>query len=125
MKKVIQFIWICVLGFSLKSCYYDETLPAQEIPDGTDVTFKVDIAPILTNCTTCYSGSTAPDLRNTQQAYNNLFPNYVVIGNPSNSKLYYNAPGNSTSVHANVGFTLDATQLAYIKYWINHEALYE
>jgi cytochrome c553 len=125
MKKVIQFLLICVVGFSIKSCYYDEALPAQEIPDGTVVTYKADIAPILTGCTTCHGGGVNPDLRNTQQAYNSLFPNYVTVGNPTNSKLYYNAPGNSSSVHANVGFSLDDTQLAYIKYWINHDAEYE
>lgn len=125
MKKVIQLICVCVIGFSVKSCYYDETLPLPEVPDGTVLTYKADIAPMLNACTTCHGGSTNPDLRNTQQAYNNLFPNYVVTENANSSKLFYNAPGNSSSTHANVGVTLDATQLANLKYWINHDALYE
>ncbi|MDP2089280.1 MAG: hypothetical protein Q8J84_07740 [Flavobacteriaceae bacterium] len=114
---------------SLRSCYYDEAIPVfeepVELPPGTVVTFKANIAPMLSRCTTCHGGSTSPDMRNTQTAYNGLIGNYVVKNNPSGSKLYTFAPGSATSGHMNVGFTLNATELATMKLWIETDAKYE
>lgn len=124
MKNIYKIVTICITSIFISSCYYDD-VPEVTIPDGTVVTFKNDIGPMLSGCTTCHGGTTSPDLRNTQQAYQGLFPNYVTISNPAASKLYHFAPGNSTSGHANVGVTLTETQLATLKYWINTEALYE
>jgi len=118
-------ICIGVTGLLLNSCYYDDVPPTPEIPDGTVVTYKADIAPLLSGCTTCHNGTQSPDLRNTQQAYNALFPSYVVLGNAPSSKLYYFAPGNTTSGHPSVGVSLTDANFTTMKYWIDNEALYE
>lgn len=125
MKKIYQFIFVFTIGLLSASCYYDDVPETVAIPDGTVVTYKADIAPMLSGCTSCHGGTISPDLRNTSAAYNGLFPNYVTIGNPAGSKLYYFAPGSSTSGHATVGVALSETQLATMKYWINNEAKYE
>lgn len=125
MKNIYQLIFIGVVSILMASCYYDDVPETVAIPDGTVVTYVNDIGPMLSGCTTCHGGTVTPDFRNTQAAYNGLFPNYVTIGNPAASKLYYFAPGSSTSGHASVGVSLTATQLATMKYWINHEAKYE
>lgn len=126
MKKIIQLLFIGVIGLSLKSCYYDEALPEPEIPVEEGLTFKADIAPILSACTSCHkSGSISPELSNTLVAYNKLFPNYVTKGDPSSSKLYTRASGNTTGTHPEVSVKLSATDLAYLKKWITDGAVYE
>jgi hypothetical protein len=128
MKKIFQICIVGMIGLSLHSCYYDEVIPTIEepvvIPPGTVITYKADIAPMLSACTSCHGGGTAPDLRNTQTAYNNLIGNYVVKNNPTASKLFTKAPQAGGS-HMNVGFTLTATQLATMKAWIESDAKYE
>jgi len=127
MKNSIKILILGSFALLLNSCYYDEMIPVYvaPIPDGTTVTYKADIAPMLAACTACHNGTQTPDLRNTQAAYNNLFPNYVRIGNASGSKLYYFPPGSPTSGHPSVGVTLSAANFATIKYWIETQALYE
>lgn len=127
MKNILKLTIVFAFGLVMNSCYYDDVPPTAEppIPPGTVVTYKADIAPMLGGCTGCHAGTTAPDLRNTLQAYNGLFPNYVVKGNPTSSKLYYFAPGNITSGHMSVGATLSSTQLATMKFWIETQAVYE
>ena len=125
MKNSIQLILVCFIGLSFNSCYYDDEIPAEEIPIGTVLTYKTDIAPMLSACAACHNGTQSPDLRNSQQAYNGLIPNYVTIGDATVSKLYYYTPGNATSGHPNVGVTLSASNLVTLKYWIENEARYE
>jgi hypothetical protein len=128
MKNILKLSIVFIFGLVMNSCYYDDVPPSaneEPIPPGTVITYKADIAPMLSGCTGCHAGTQAPDLRNTLQAYNGLFPNYVVKGNPTASKLYYAAPGNLTSGHMSVGVNLSATQLTTMKFWIENQAIYE
>jgi hypothetical protein len=128
MKNILKILVIGLMGMAVQSCYYDEVVPTFEdpivIPPGTVITFKADIAPMFTpTCTACHAGGQAPDLRNTQTAYDNLIANaklYVVKGNSAGS-LLYNKIKNSDH-YAN----LNATQLATLKAWIDsNNAKYE
>lgn len=130
MKNIYQILTIVCFGLVMTSCYYDDfeavIIDDIEIPSGTVITFKADIAPILSACTQCHkSGNTNPDMSNTQSAYNGLLANYVKKGNAAGSKLYTFAPGSPTSGHPNVGVTLTATQLGTIKAWIDTDAKFE
>ncbi|MCM2302809.1 MAG: hypothetical protein NDI80_09325 [Flavobacteriaceae bacterium] len=129
MKNIYKILTILCFGLVMSSCYYDDFEPTIvddiEIPVGTVITFKADIAPILNGCTQCHGGSTSPDMRNTQNAYNGLIANYVKKGNAAGSRLYTFAPGSPTSGHPNVGVTLTATQLGTIKAWIDTDAKFE
>lgn len=118
-----------MVAVSLHSCYYDEVVPTFEepivIPPGTVITYKADIAPMFDpSCTnsSCHGGSVNPDLRNTQGAYNNLLANFVVKNNADGSKLYVRAMIVKNGGHFG---TLNATQLATMKAWIDSDAKYE
>jgi hypothetical protein len=128
MKNILKIMLIGFLGFAVQSCYYDEVVPTFEepvvIPPGTVITYKVDVAPTLTPaCTACHgAGATAPNLTNSKAAYDNLIANakgYVVKGNSGTSLLY-----NTVKNGGHFG-TLNATQLATMKAWIDSDAKYE
>lgn len=120
MKKIIPFI--LAGGFLLlSSCYYDSRdaadIPDVPVPD--DVSFAVDVQPILNRCTQCHDGSPAPDMRE-GNSYNALVPAYVERGNAEGSLLYQNLPG--VGHPFNPGFTLTAEEIATITGWINQGA---
>ena len=128
MKNIFQIFLIGFLGFAMQSCYYDEVIPTIDepivIPPGTVLTYKADIAPFLTpTCTACHgAGATAPNLTNTQAAYDNLIANtkkYVVKGSSSTSLLYNEIKNGDHYA------TLNATQIATLKAWIDSDAKYE
>ena len=128
MKNILNILLIVFIGFAVQSCYYDEVVPTYEdpiiIPPGTVITFKADIAPMFTpTCTACHAGGQAPDLRNSQQAYDNLIANaksYVVKGNSVGSLLYTKIKDGDHYA------SLNATQLATMKAWIDsNNAKYE
>lgn len=128
MKNILKIMLIGFLGFAVQSCYYDEVVPTFEepvvIPPGTVLTFKADVAPFLTpTCTACHgAGATAPNLTNSQAAYDNLIANaklYVVKGNATGSLLYNKVKNGDHYA------SLNATQLATMKAWIDSNAKYE
>ena len=117
------------MGLAVQSCYYDEVVPTFEepivIPPGTVITYKADIAPMFNpSCTnsSCHGGSTNPDLRNTQQAYNSLIANFVVKNNADASKLYVRSVAIKNGGHFG---TITTAQLATMKAWIDSDAKYE
>ncbi len=129
MKNILKILLIGILGFAVQSCYYDEVVPTFEdpivIPPGTVITYKAYIAPMFDpSCTnsSCHGGSVNPDLRNTQAAYNALLANYVVKNNADGSKLYVRSTVIKNGGHFG---TLNATQLATMKAWIESDAKYE
>lgn len=126
MKKIVQILLVGFLGIAMQSCYYDEAIPTDDlvIPPGTVLTYKVDVAPLLTpSCTACHSaGATAPNLANTRAAYDNLIANskkYVVKGNSGASVLY------NVIKNGNHFASLNPMQLAILKAWIDSDAKYE
>ena len=122
MKKILQLLFVGIIGLSLNSCYYDEVIPTFEEPIVIDpnkpITFTADIAPILVKCTACHNGSQNPDMRNSQAAYNNLIANYVVKGNATSSSLYTKVASGSHYA------TFSANELALLKAWIESDAKY-
>lgn len=129
MKNILKIFLIGFLGFAVQSCYYDEVVPTFEepviIPPGKVITYKADVAPMFDpSCSnaSCHGGSVNPDLRNTQAAYNNLIANFVIKGNADGSKLYTRSVIIKNGGHFG---TLNATQLATLKAWIDSDAKYE
>lgn len=121
MKKILQILFVGIMGLSLNSCYYDEVIPTPEVPiiPGTVITFTADIAPILVKCTACHNGGQNPDMRNSQAAYDGLISGgYIVKNNLASSKLYTKvASGNHYA-------TFSANELALLKAWIESDAKY-
>lgn len=120
MKKLIPFI-LAGAFLLLSSCYYDsrgvDDIPEVPVPD--DVSFSEDVQPIFNRCTQCHNGSTDPDLRE-GNSYNALVPAYVEAGNAEGSLLYQNLPG--VGHPFDVGFVLNAEEIATIKGWIDQGA---
>lgn len=129
MRNILRLFLIGLIGITVQSCYYDEVVPTFEdpivIPPGTVITYKTNIAPMFDpSCTnsSCHGGSVSPDLRNTQAAYNSLIGNYVIKNNSDGSKLYVRSVVVKNGGHFG---TLNATQLATMKAWIDSDAKYE
>ena len=128
MKKILQLLFVGIIGLSLNSCYYDEVIPTIEdpiiIPPGTVITFRADIAPIfvLQGCTasSCHGGSVNPALLSitSETAFNTFVASYVVKGNASGSKIYNKI---STGSHF---ATYSSTQLTTMRAWIESDAKY-
>lgn len=123
MKKLFQIVLVSCLSLLCFSCYYDESteevVEIIDIPDTQVIYFSTDIQPILSQCTGCHASSISPDLRETY-SYNALVPIYVTAFDADNSRLYNYLPGYD---HHDVGITLSADEVAYIKAWINQGAL--
>jgi len=102
--SVIKFAMvICASLALLTSCEYDVVVPEKYVPPPIDTTvvisFAQDIQPIFNaKCITCHPTVSNPDLT-TGNSYNALTSgNYVVAGDPVNSKLYNKCkPGGSMS----------------------------
>lgn len=125
MKKYLSYILgFMLISFSV-SCYYDELVreEIEELPDDVSVSFAADIEPLFSqggkDCTQCHNGSTDPDLR-AGNAYDAIVPDYVVPGDAEASELYQNLPGRGHPF--DVGFSLNADELALIKAWIDRGA---
>lgn len=126
MKKLLQIILVSSLSLLCFSCYYDELIERpidvpEPPPEGEDVSYNLEIQPIWnTNCISCHPNSSQPDLR-TDYSYNSLVSDYVIAGDPANSKLYLNLPGNNHPIDP--GFELTAEEDALIYYWIEQGAM--
>jgi len=126
MKKIFQILIIVSAGLLLNSCYYDELIERpidvpEPPPEGSeDVSYSLEVQPIWNaSCIGCHPNRSQPDL--TQgSSYNSLVPAYVTAGNPANSKLYLNLPGNGHPI--DVGFEMTAEEDAIIYYWIEQGA---
>ena len=122
MKRLLQIVLASSLSLLCFSCYYDEGVE-EIIPDesnkpvGEVISFKVDIQPIFTNnCVACHNGITANPVLEEDDAWDELIPEYVTLGDAENSRLYNYLPGNG---HHDIGFTLSSTEIATIKAWID------
>lgn len=125
MKKFLSYILGFILISFSASCYYDELVreEIEEIPDDVSISFAEDIEPLFSqggkDCTQCHNGSNDPDLR-AGNAYNALVPDYVVPGDAEGSELYQKLPGRGHPF--DVGFSLNADEIALIKAWIDRGA---
>jgi hypothetical protein len=124
MKKLYKFLSILGLSLFMTSCYYDAYIEIPNIDNGggvdpVGVSFATDVEPLFARCVGCHGGNTNPDLR-TGNAYAALVPAYVIAGDADNSSLYKKLPGVGHPL--DVGFTLNANEIAVIKAWINEGA---
>ena len=110
----------------MNSCYYDEELPKESIPDpdpDTPISFRTDVEPLFsrnnTYCIQCHNGSRSPDLR-VGNAYDALVPAYVTAGDAEGSLFYQRLPGIGHRI--DVGFVLSADDISLIKGWIDRGA---
>jgi len=117
MKKLLKIVLVSSLSLLCFSCYYDEEIEMVNLPPGTEAKFEADITPIFidNNCIECHNGSRDPDLRAGNE-YNSLVPDYVTAGNANASRLY-------TFLAVDGHGDLSATELEFIKLWINDGAL--
>lgn len=124
MKKLFRLALVSSLSLMCFSCYYDEIIEEEEIPEvpeGTIVSFKNDIQPIFTeNCIGCHNTTIAnPDLRE-GNSFNAIVPEYVIAEDAENSELYQKLPGNNHPI--DTGSPLDVDEIALIKGWIDQGA---
>lgn len=121
MKKTLNTALLIAISLFLNSCYYDvfpEETTDNPIEPTEDVSYATDITPILANCVGCHTSSSTLNL--TDNTYTNLLKNVVVSGDSDQSKLYtYFSEGG----HSVNGYTLNATDIALIKDWIDQGAL--
>ncbi|WP_445385408.1 hypothetical protein ACT6NV_00915 [Robiginitalea sp. IMCC44478] len=116
-----------LFGLAMNSCYYDEALPPEPIPDvdpDVEISFREDIEPLFsreeTNCTQCHNGvSQDPDLR-VGNAFNAIVPTYVNAGDAEGSLFYQRLPGRGH--RAETDFVLSISDISQIKSWIDRGA---
>jgi len=125
MKKLLQIVLVSSLSLLCFSCYYDELIERpieapEPPPEGSeDVSYSLEIQPIWNaSCVSCHPNRSQPDLR-PDNSYSSLVPSYVIAGDPANSKLYLNLPGNGHPI--DVG-EVSAEDDALIFYWIEQGA---
>lgn len=121
MKKRIRLMMVVCVGVALSACDYDK-FPGEEIVVKDNVSFALDIQPILTSkCATCHNPTEAePDLRE-GYAYESLKDgDGIVPGNAEESELvemleWQSKDGNNMPPDS----PLTPIQIALIKKWIN------
>jgi hypothetical protein len=93
-RSILKFaVVICASLALLTACEYDVVVPEKYVPPPIDTTvvisFAQDIQPIFNaKCISCHPSVFRPDL-SAANSYNSLISgNYVVAGDPANSKLY-------------------------------------
>jgi len=113
MKQFLGLLFL-VLLMILGSCEMVSLEPFSDVPD--DLSLADDIQPIFnSNCTSCHSGSRAPDLR-TGSSYNSLVTGgFVDTADPENSKIYTVFEGSHSSRASD-------KEKAYILGWVQQGA---
>lgn len=122
MKKLFHNVLVGSLSLLCFSCYYDEGVEeiasdGDDTPVGEVISFKNNIQPIFTdNCVSCHDGNIAILNLTEGEAWDELVPQHVTLGDAENSRLYNYLPGNG---HHDVGSTLSSSEIKRIKDWID------
>lgn len=127
MKK-LAIISLAVLAFSLHSCRKDYLYVEPVVPAPANLSFAIDIFPILnaSTCKNCHSGTTAPKITTDATVTHTALTTgttYVNIASPATSVLYLSVSDpNFAPFQMPSGTKLSANDQAKILAWITQGA---